>query len=150
VYSTLIGGACYDHPTSIAVDASGQVTIAGETDSADYPQVSPLAGAPPMRQFASFVSTFSADGSALPFSTFLYAGPGPTVRALPGGAMLVVGSSGLGAQTSPDSGVFFPLATNAVDGFLTILAPSSGLHVDPLLLMRPRVPAGPIPQLREP
>jgi hypothetical protein len=36
IASTLLGGSCYDHPTNIALSASGAVCISGETDSANF------------------------------------------------------------------------------------------------------------------
>ena len=68
-YATFVGGSCWDRPTGIAVDAAGNVSIAGETDSADYPLVSAVQAAPAYRQFASFVSSLNSTGSALTFSS---------------------------------------------------------------------------------
>jgi uncharacterized protein (TIGR03437 family) len=115
LYSTLVGGSCYDHPTSIAVDAGGNAYITGETDSIDYPLISPIESAPRTRQFASFVSALNPAGSALTFSTYLYAGSAPSVTAGSNGSIYVAGSTGLNAQSVPDTGFPNPpppIATN--------------------------------------
>ncbi len=45
-YSTFLGGTGNDSGTGIAVDANGTTYVAGETDSANFPTVSPFQGAP--------------------------------------------------------------------------------------------------------
>jgi len=123
IASTLLGGSCYDHPTSLALSASGEVYVSGETDSANFPLVSPIQGPPPTRQFASFVSVFDSALSTLTFSTYLYAGATPSVAAGSGNSIHVAGAIGPGAQTIPDTGFpdYFP--TVATDGYLVTLKP---------------------------
>jgi len=124
LFSTLLGGSCYDHPASIALDAFGRVYITGETDSADFPLVSSFEPAPPVRQFASFLSVFSPAGSALMLSSHLYAGAAPSVVVGPGRMTYVAGSSGTGAQTQPDySGFTNPFPLTATDGYLALISP---------------------------
>ena len=122
-YSTLLGGSCYDRPASIALDASGRVTIAGETDSQDYPLIAAVEAAPSYRQFASFVSSLDASGSLLPFSTFLYAGSSPSVATAADGSIYVAGSIGPGAQTVPDTGFINPFPATSTDGYLAVIHP---------------------------
>ena len=121
-YATFVGGSCYDHPTGIAVDGNENVSIAGETDSYDYPLLSAVSAAPAYRQFASFVSSLNASGSALTFSSYLYAGSSPSVAAS-GGSIYLSGSVGVGAQTQPDSGAYTPPTVFARDGYLAVLNP---------------------------
>ncbi len=123
-YSTFVGGSCWDRPTSIAVDSGGNVAIAGETDSADYPLLSAYKSAPPYRQFASFVSTLNASGSAVTFSSYLYVGSSPSVAAS-NGSIYVAGSNGPGAQTQPDNGAYTPILAVVTDGVLATLRPPS-------------------------
>jgi uncharacterized protein (TIGR03437 family) len=121
-YATFVGGSCYDHPTDIAVDGVGNVSIAGETDSYDYPLLSAIAAAPAYRQFASFLSSINASGSALTFSSYLYAGASPSVAAS-GGAIYISGSTGEGAQSQPDNGAYTLPPVYARDGYLGVLHP---------------------------
>ena len=104
LFSTLLGGSCYDRPTSIAVDAAGRSYVTGETDSEDFPRISNLESVARDGQFASFVSVLDPTGSALEFSTYLYAGSAPTVAAGPGRTIRVAGSTGTGAQSSAYEG----------------------------------------------
>ena len=121
LYSTLVGGSCYDHPSSIAVDAAGNAYITGETDSTDYPLVSPIEGVPFTRQFASFVSALNPSGSALTFSTYLHAGTAPSVAAGLNGSIYVAGSTGLNAQSVPDTGFPNPPPTIATNVYLAAI-----------------------------
>jgi uncharacterized protein (TIGR03437 family) len=123
-YTSFVGGSCYDRPTSIGVDGTGNVFIAGETDSADYPLQSPFEAPPAYRQFASFVSSLNASGSALTFSSYLYAGSSPSLVAA-NGSIYLVGSAGVGAQTQPDSGAYTAPLVPATEGILAILHPPS-------------------------
>ncbi|MGD0666151.1 MAG: SBBP repeat-containing protein [Bryobacteraceae bacterium] len=125
LFSTLLGGACDDRPTSIALDAAGRIYVAGETDSEDFPLLSNLEPPPSDSQFASFVSVFDPAGSALVFSTYLYAGAAPAVVASPGRAIHVAGSTGAGAQTSALVNACFVSACPVIvtDGYLVLIKP---------------------------
>ncbi len=128
-YSALLGGSCYDRPVSIALDGSGRVYVAGETDSQDFPLVAPLEGAPPYRQFASFMTTLDPAGSALKFSTYVYAGASPSIGVAPNGTMYVAGSAGPGAQTVPDSGPLNRFPVTATDAYLASIQPPQNAPV---------------------
>ena len=128
LFSTLLGGSCYDRPTSLALDAAGQIYVAGETDSTDFPLTVDVGARPPAGQFASFVSVLNSAGSALSFSSYLYAGASPAVDAGPGKSILVAGSSGAGAQSEPDSGALNPFPATATDGSLSLIDPEPELH----------------------
>lgn len=68
-YSTYLGGNGEDEAFSIAVDASGNVYVAGQTDSANFPAhtatVSSGGG------FDAFVTKLDATGSSLVFTTLI-------------------------------------------------------------------------------
>jgi hypothetical protein len=70
VYSTFLGGASEENATAIAVDASGNAFVTGETQSTDFP----LAGALQNQLGGSedaFVAELAPGGDALVFSTYL-------------------------------------------------------------------------------
>ena len=66
VYATYLGGSAEDRPSSIAVDGSGSVYIAGFTASADFP----AASGPNGGSTDGFVARLSASGT-LQFAKFL-------------------------------------------------------------------------------
>jgi uncharacterized repeat protein (TIGR01451 family) len=69
VYSTFLGGSAPDQGNSIAVDGSGNVYIAGQTDSLNFPTSSPLQ-ATKRTSLDAFVAKLNATGSALIYSTY--------------------------------------------------------------------------------
>ena len=70
VYSTYLGGSNSDFGDSIAVDASGNAYVTGETSSTNFPTASPLQAAFGGSSDA-FVAKLNASGSALVYSTYL-------------------------------------------------------------------------------
>jgi hypothetical protein len=70
IYSTFLGGSDYDQPSSIALDSAGHAVVGGRTSSNDFPTKNPVQtlSAPGPH---GFVTSLSADGSALIFSTYL-------------------------------------------------------------------------------
>lgn len=74
VYSTFVGGLLDDESNAIAIDASGNAYIAGQTASSDYPTVNAtqttFAG-PAGCSGDGFVTKLNSSGSALSFSTYL-------------------------------------------------------------------------------
>lgn len=76
LYSTYLGGNAYDQPSSVAINSSGEVYVAGFTTSQNFPMsnayqptVSPNQGG--VYGAYGFVTKFSADGSSLLYSTYL-------------------------------------------------------------------------------
>jgi hypothetical protein len=70
VYSTYLGGSSDEEGHGIAVDASGNVYIAGWTSSIDFPTHLPLQAAL-LGTRNAFVAELNAAGSALVYSTYL-------------------------------------------------------------------------------
>ncbi len=78
-YSTFLGGSGQDGALGIAVNSAGEATVAGYTTSSDFPTASPsqssFAGGAPSPSGAytgdAFITTLTASGAALVFSTYL-------------------------------------------------------------------------------
>ncbi|MBI5236911.1 MAG: SBBP repeat-containing protein [Deltaproteobacteria bacterium] len=70
VYSTYLGGSGFDYGYGIAVDASGNAYVTGETSSANFPTASPLYGTNAGYNDA-FIAKINSTGSALVYSTYL-------------------------------------------------------------------------------
>src|SRR6266436_1884451 len=74
LYSTFVGGLLDDEANAIAIDASGNAYIAGQTTSSDYPAVNAAQAAfagPTGCSGDGFVTKLNSSGSALSFSTYL-------------------------------------------------------------------------------
>ena len=71
VYSTFIGGGSDDIANGIAVDASGNAYIAGDTNSDSFPQVNAPYQHSRHGGLEGFVTEVNAGGTGLVFSTFI-------------------------------------------------------------------------------
>lgn len=76
LYSTYLGGNTFDRATNIAIDSLGQVRVAGYTLSQNFPvanayQATALPNQGGIYGVYGFLTTFSADGSTLIYSTYL-------------------------------------------------------------------------------
>jgi beta-propeller repeat-containing protein/centrosomal CEP192-like protein/HYDIN/CFA65/VesB family protein len=105
LYSTYLGGNGSDQPSSIAVDAAGEMVVAGNTTSTNFPMANAYQGTVSANQGGvwgnyGFVTKFTASGSSLVYSTYL------------GGSSNVAYDCGTPCWPSPYSAV----AGVAVDG----------------------------------
>jgi hypothetical protein len=71
VYSTYLGGSAADDGRGIAIDASGNAYVTGETFSTDFPTTAGAPRATLAGATDAFVTKLNATGSALVYSTYL-------------------------------------------------------------------------------
>ncbi|MBI1195771.1 MAG: tandem-95 repeat protein [Gammaproteobacteria bacterium] len=70
IYSTYLGGTNHDHAHGVAVDASGNAYIAGETRSFSFPIVAPIQTAMAGDEDA-FITKLDPSGTSVLYSTYL-------------------------------------------------------------------------------
>jgi len=127
VFSTFLGGTGDDRAAGLALTAAGQATVAGTTNSDDFP-VANAAQAINLGGTAAFVTRLDASGNSLVFSTFLGGSKNDEGHALAvdGGGNTYV----TGATTSlnfPTKNAFQGNNLGAQNAFVTKLGPAGGL-----------------------
>ncbi len=127
VYSTFLGGSSIDFPSSIAINAGGEVYINGGTDDGvtDFPTNAGSYDTTHNGANDVFVTRLSADGATLVYSTFIGGasidnGFGLAIDA--GGNAYVSGQAGTGFPTT--AGVFDTVSAGGSEGFLSKLSPN--------------------------
>ncbi len=132
VYSTYLGGSATDNGQAIAVDSSGNATVAGYTFSTDFPTASPLQGASGGMSDV-FITEINPAGDALVFSTYLGGAGKDHARAvaLDGSGNVHVGGDTTSADFPVSAGAFQMAlaagtcgASPCADGFLAKLDPA--------------------------
>jgi len=127
-YATYLGGQFQDQGLALAVAPDGEVLVAGETGSADFPATpgafdEDFNGAGPSDADV-FVVRLGANGAALPWATFYGGALDETPRALALDAAADVVVAGLTVSddlpTSP--GAFDALLDGPEDGFCAVLS----------------------------
>lgn len=108
-YASFIGGSAYDAAFAVAVDASSQVHVAGETDSSNFPTTPgafdrSLGGVPD-----AFVVKLNASGSNLVYGTYL----GGAASDL--GIGIAIGDSGQALLTGYTGSSDFPTTPDGFD-----------------------------------
>jgi hypothetical protein len=88
VYSTYLGGSGREFGFGIAVDASGNAYVTGQTTSTDFPTKKPFQPSSGGGNFDAFVTKLSADGQSLLYSTYFGGNDGDS------GGGIAVDSSG--------------------------------------------------------
>lgn len=82
VYSTFLGGGSWEDGRDIAVDASGNASVVGETGSSDFPTTPGAVQATEGGGRDAFVATLDAAGSSLLGSTYLGGADNDTAAAV--------------------------------------------------------------------
>jgi hypothetical protein len=109
IFSTYFGGSDYDTPVGIQVDSSGNVIVAGSTNSPDFPVKNGLpSGTPSYVVALGFVSSLSPDGSSLNYSTLLGHGSSNL-------STLAVGPDGSAYVSGRTYDPLFPVTPGAVN-----------------------------------
>jgi uncharacterized protein (TIGR03437 family) len=104
VYSTYLGGNANDRGRSLALDASGNVYVTGETVSSDFPLVNPIRAQRGSND--SFLAKLNAAGNQLVYSTFV----GASSRAV---TIDAAGNAYLTGQVSNSNGNVMMAKVNA-------------------------------------
>jgi Beta-propeller repeat len=140
LFATYLGGSGDDIGASLAIDSSGNVYIAGQTQSANFPIANAVEPSPSGVQ-AGFVAMLDASGSTLIYSTYLGGSGTDTATGV------AVDSSGNACVTGQTQSATFPLANalqpliaGGTDAFITKFGPGGttlvystylgGLHND--------------------
>lgn len=84
VYRAVFGGSCQDSVSSLALDSSGNLWMAGTTASGDFTTRAPVPGLGDLTSSGAFIAELSADGADLLFAKIVgggavATGPGSTV-----------------------------------------------------------------------
>ncbi len=123
VYSTLLGDSTY-YLNALAIDGDGDLWVAGQTKSPQFPLVTPLQSAFPLYNIfpgqASTLSQFDPTGTTLKFSTFL----GGTASSLATGVAIdsshrahVAGAASFGLYTT--AGTYLAQVPRPASGYET-------------------------------
>jgi hypothetical protein len=143
-YAVSLGGSGNDQGLGVAVDPNFEVYVTGSTKSIDFPIISPLldpnsvpvAGAPLQTLSGAqdaFISKFTANGTALVFSSYLGGSDVDQGNAIAvsNGKMYIAGntySSDLVSTLVPETGPYIPpqpTYAGAGDGFIAMIDGSS-------------------------
>ena len=121
-----LGGSNVDQAYALAIDASGNLYVAGATFSSDFPVTSAVFQPANAGSYDAFLAQLSPGGSTLVYATFLGGSGSDAATAL------AVGSTGdvwIGGYTNstnfPVSGAWQPAAGGSFDGFLSHLSPNA-------------------------
>jgi len=125
-YSTYVGGSSFDFATAIAVDSSGNIFVAGKTDSSDFPGTA-LSNTPSLSR--AFVRKYDPAGN-LVFSSYfggIDLGAVTDLEVTAAGSPIITGFTATG--NFPVVNALQPTFRGPYDAFITKLEPSGSAFV---------------------
>jgi len=125
VYSSYLGGSGSDIGNGIAVDASGNAYVTGDTSSFDFPIVNPFQSS----GTGGFVTNINAVGTAFIYSTHFNIFRRVAVDSA--ASAYLVGSAGLGFPTTP---VAYQVSAHGEDAIIAKIASRTFVHFSALKL----------------
>jgi uncharacterized protein (TIGR03437 family) len=122
LFSTFIGGNCYDIASALALDSNGNAFIAGSSDSSPFPLAFPTEGPPAYSDYKGVVAGLSSGGASLLFSTYTAAGLRPAIATGTDGSLYIGGGTGSQALLTKLARITTPTfsVTAAVNAFSKI------------------------------
>lgn len=133
VYATYLGGGDGDSAQAIASDASGNVTVVGNTSSTNFPTASAFQSTL-QGESDAFVTRLSPTGTLI-YSTYFGGSDIDSARAVTvdgSGNSFVTGST-QSANFPTTAGAAQPAAKGGVDAYLSIVTPSGGVSMSTFL-----------------
>ncbi|HKQ73370.1 MAG TPA: SBBP repeat-containing protein [Blastocatellia bacterium] len=130
VFSTYLGGAATDGATSVAVDAAGNIYVAGVTLSSDLRTVNPLQASRSGGLSDGFVAKLNPTGSELIYATYLGGGRADRIFRLAvdaAGAVYVTGDTD--SSDFPTVSARQPFYRGGTDAFVAKINPSGSALV---------------------
>jgi hypothetical protein len=124
IFSTYLGGDGIDSAKAITINSIGQVYLAGQTTSSNFPLRDPLAGQSTFPGgTAAFVSKLAANGTALFFSTYLGGGVLDSAAGIAlDSANNIYVAGGSSSSSFPVVNAFRPTLQGTQNGFIAKLA----------------------------
>ena len=115
-YSTFLGGTNGDQSSGISVDSAGHAIVVGTTGSTDFPLKNPIShGYEGNGTAFGFVTSLSADGAALNYSSIMGGGAQPGQSSGTGITVLAVDTSGNAYVSGITDSPVFPVTPGALN-----------------------------------
>jgi uncharacterized protein (TIGR03437 family) len=142
--STYLGGSGSDTPAAVAVDGAGNIDLAGQTSSLDFPTTAgafqPAALVPAWNNSSpgGFVAQVSPDGSALNWASYVMSNDTTVLRVneqvgvsqmavTAAGDIYLGGISGVGFPTTPSAPQICLLSPASINGFVAHVSAQGAL-----------------------
>lgn len=142
--STYLGGSGSDAPAAVALDGAGNIDVAGQTTSLDFPttagtfQPAPLVPAWNNSSPGGFVAQVSPDGSALHWASYVMSNDTVLLRVgeqvgvsqmavTAAGDIYLGGISGVGFPTTPSAPQICLLSPASINGFVAHVSAQGAL-----------------------